>query len=281
MFLERLTAPYNPTYSDHFRTYAVTKSRDTRSFPNKRRFTARLTNPDMRKLVNMASRRDLYLGKLAQVSSHLPSRTVLQNSASPEIQARACLHLLLESATVVELTNVQAFPEEPDTCPNCASPTTSSKTPYCSPDCRNESSFVRQFRGAVAEDTILEPERQEGIGQVFWYLVGGGRPLRQHLIPDRTKADLLRKGNGACALCGAPATSIDHILSGCNRPINLRITCDACCRTRPFGDARVVNSSGYREILSRLAFRIGSPIPLRVSDDPLNWDWRAYLKSRA
>jgi hypothetical protein len=142
-------------------------------------------------------------------------------------------------------------------------------------------SFVRQFRGALADGSLFEPERQEAVGQVFWYLAGGGRPLRQKLVLERTRNDIFKKANGLCALCGAPATCIDHILSGCNRPINLQATCEACCKTKPFGDSRVTASKCYVETVQEFVVRIGSPEPVRCCDDPVRWDWRTYVKLRS
>ena len=175
-------------------------------------------------------------------------------SSSPglgiEDQARAVLRHVLQPGAEVR----GAVPVIPANCPNCDTPTSSTKTPYCGTSCRNLSAFIRQFRGALEDGQIFDEERQVGLGQVFWYLVGGGRPLRQHIIPDRTVKDLFKKASGLCAICGAPGTQIDHIASGCNRPINLRITCDACCRTKPFGAPAVLNFRAVSALRGRVFF---------------------------
>ncbi|MHB8635772.1 MAG: hypothetical protein ACYC96_04790 [Fimbriimonadaceae bacterium] len=91
---------------------------------------------------------------------------------------------------------------------------------------------------------------------------------------------MLARDGGRCLLCGASATSVDHIATGCNRPINLRAVCDDCCRTRPFGDPTVLARPEVAQILDELAVRIAAPFALRCCDDATSWDWRAFLIRR-
>jgi len=214
---------------------------------------------------------------IERVAQSLPR---LDSGESVEQQARATLSYVLEPILAEKFRPAEPIPENPITCPNCGEPSDSTKTPYCGPTCRNVAAFVRQFRGALADGSIFDPERQEALGQVLWYLLGGGRPLRQHIIPERTRKDLFKKAGGRCAICGAEATTIDHIASGCNRPINLRAVCDSCCRTKPFGDASVVGRPEFTELLDEFVTRVGSPDPIRCCDDPKNWDWRQYIGKR-
>ncbi len=219
--------------------------------------------------------------KVFRLSEALPPVEVLGSDATVEEQARAILHFVVDPILSGSFDAAQPLPVNPSQCPNCDEPSSSTRTPYCGPTCRNVASFVRQFRGALADGSLMEYERQEAIGQVFWYLTGGGRPLRQKLVLERTRNDVFKKAGGLCAVCGAPATCIDHLLSGCNRPINLQATCEPCCKTRPFGDTRVSSHQLFVESVREFVVRIGSPEPVRCCDDPANWDWRAYVKQRA
>lgn len=167
---------------------------------------------------------------------------------------------------------------DPLNCPNCDSPVASTKTPYCGQSCREFASFVRQFRGALAEGSVLNAERQEALGQVFWFLLGGGRPLRLSFVPDRVRAQVLARDGGLCRLCRSPATTVDHIATGCNRPINLQAVCASCCRARSFGDANVLEAGRTR--LDEMVSRIGASVALRCCDDPVDWDWRGYVAIR-
>lgn len=140
---------------------------------------------------------------------------------------------------------------------------------------------MRQFRAGLAKGWLLDREKQIAMGQVLWFLLGGGRPLRQSLIPDRAKQRVIERAGGACEVCGKVATTVDHIATGCNRPINLRAVCEACCRARPFGEPAVLESLETQSLLSELAERIAAPMAIRCSDDAETWDWRAYLKARS
>ena len=99
-------------------------------------------------------------------------------------------------------------------CPNCGGPAASLRSPYCSDSCREEAALVRQTRSALEEGAILDRDRQIALGQKLWHILGGGYPLRQSLILPRTHAQVMARADGNCAVCGAPATAIDHTGSG-------------------------------------------------------------------
>ena len=128
-------------------------------------------------------------------------------------QIRAVLSPLIERVTRGSPQS-KPVPEDPATCPNCVVAVTSSKTPYCSAHCRNMAAFIRQFRSSVADGSIFEAERQMGMGQALWAVQGGGYPRRQQLIPAKVLAKVIEREGGKCAVCGAPATEIDHTGSG-------------------------------------------------------------------
>ena len=171
-------------------------------------------------------------------------------------------------------------PADPMACPNCGKAFSNEKSPYCSPDCREEAAFVRHIRSGLYAELIENQEKQSTLGQVFWTLIGGGFPLRQSTIPEKTTKLVMARHGGKCELCDTPATKVDHIRTGCNRPINLRPVCDSHQRTRPFGDPALLESVRVQSILERLAPRIVSPQPLHSCDDAATWDWRAFLNSR-
>jgi hypothetical protein len=51
-------------------------------------------------------------------------------------------------------------------------------------------------------------------GEQMWRLLGGGLPRRLSLVPERSKERVIKKAEGKCELCGAPATTIDNTGSG-------------------------------------------------------------------
>jgi hypothetical protein len=199
---------------------------------------------------------------------------------SPELdiesQARAVLRLVFDHPQV-ERTPI---PPDAKACPNCDRPASSTRTPYCGDACKEQAGFVRQTRAGLSLGWILELDKQVALGQNLWDILGGGRPLRREIAPKRSLDVAMKREGGVCQGCGAPATTIDHVGSGCNRPMNLRAVCDDCCLDRPFGDPRVTQSEGFETLLSDLSSRILSPTAIRCCDDPESWDWRAYMKGR-
>ena len=192
-----------------------------------------------------------------------------------EVQARRVLRYVLDESTGVIVVG------DLSGCPNCGANCGSSRTPYCSERCREVAGFVRQFRSGLIEGWIFDPEKQVALGQVLWHVLGGGRPLRREIAPAKARERALKREDGRCQVCDLPATTVDHVGSGCNRPSNLRAVCDSCCEDRVFGDPRVTEREEFRRTVENLATRIGSREPLRVCDDAATWDWRAYLRARS
>jgi len=133
--------------------------------------------------------------------------------ASIDDEMRAVLSPLMERICRVR-SQPTKVPVDPATCPNCGLPATSEKSPYCSPFCKDQAAFIRQFRGSVNDGSILDAERLIGMGQALWSLQGGGFPRRQSLVPAKVLAKVIERDGGVCAVCGAPATQIDHTGSG-------------------------------------------------------------------
>ncbi|MBX3117595.1 MAG: hypothetical protein KF784_00900 [Fimbriimonadaceae bacterium] len=106
------------------------------------------------------------------------------------------------------------FPTDSNTCPNCGIEVQDKRSPYCSEKCREMAAFVRQFRAAVSDGSILEPEKQAMMGQKLWAVAVGGYPMRQALVPPKVVAKVIERDGGKCQVCGAPATEIDHTGSG-------------------------------------------------------------------
>ncbi|MDQ2987293.1 MAG: hypothetical protein M3R13_11365 [Armatimonadota bacterium] len=48
-------------------------------------------------------------------------------------------------------------------------------------------------------------------GQTFWFLIGGGRPLRVSIAPPSAMKQVFKRTDGKCEACGAPATTIDNV----------------------------------------------------------------------
>lgn len=126
-------------------------------------------------------------------------------------RTRAVLNLLLD---LIPSVFPSAITPNPQTCPNCDVVVTSSRSPYCGNFCRETSAFVRQFRDGLEKGTVFDAERQAALGQKLWYVLGGGYPRRETLVPDRVIKKVIEREGNKCQECGALATTIDHSGSG-------------------------------------------------------------------
>lgn len=215
---------------------------------------------------------------LEGVLGSLPSPLADFSADDQEVSARVLLARLIASGP--RDRHPQPVPADPATCPNCGITVASPRSPYCGEACRETAAFVRHVRAGIAEGSLEDPDRQVALGQVLWHLLGGGRPLRLSLVPDRAIARVIAREAGRCQACGGLATTVDHIATGCNRPINLRAVCANCSKTRPFGDPDLMAGSEFRRRHQELAARIGAPCAVRCCDDAASWDWREYVQVR-
>lgn len=197
---------------------------------------------------------------------------------SLEDQARSVLHLLLDSSQEAGQPGVSD--EDFQCCPNCGAPAESLSSPYCSESCRDQAAFVRQFRGALATGSILSAEKQVVFGERLWWILGGGLPLRASRIPESAKRQVTKRSGGNCELCAKPMTAVENFGSGCNRPLHLRAVCADCSKTKPYCDWEFSRSSPVVSVLCGLSRRVNAPSPMRPCDDPVAWNWRAFMARR-
>jgi hypothetical protein len=147
-----------------------------------------------------------------RLSGVLPSSEQIPQIEDVDEQSRGVLSYLVEWVLGSEGTG-EPVEVDPATCPNCGKPCDSTRSPYCSNDCREESAFIRQFRAGLETGSLFDAEKQAALGQKLWHLLGGGYPRRQVLIPERVRRKVIER-DGGCAVCGAPAVSLDHTGSG-------------------------------------------------------------------
>lgn len=128
----------------------------------------------------------------------------------PAVHARLMLRYVLDR----DAPALGLFPVNATRCPNCDQPCGNSRSPYCSDTCKETAAFVRQFRSALSDGMISDPERQLALGQKLWHLAGGGYPYRLTLAPPNALKQVDKRTGGSCELCGNPAATYDHLGSG-------------------------------------------------------------------
>src|SRR3954468_15911508 len=112
-----------------------------------------------------------------------------------DLRARAVLAFLVERLPNVG-EQARFMPTDAKHCPNCDQPALSKTSPYCSDCCRQHAAFVRQMRDGLAQETILDPQRQTMKGEVLWRLLGAGLPRRLSLVPEKARERVLKKVEG-------------------------------------------------------------------------------------
>lgn len=151
------------------------------------------------------------IAALSRLVEVLPPPDRISAGQDMEDQARGSLAMIVDGAMKIGQPSKLV---DSDGCPNCGGEVESVKTPYCSQECKERAGFVRQMRSGLLEGTILKRDRQVALGQKLWHLLGGGRPLRISLIPEKSLARFIAKKEGKCELCGSEATAIDNVGSG-------------------------------------------------------------------
>lgn len=149
---------------------------------------------------------------LKELSAEFPPSDLVGSNEAIELQTRAVLALLLDAAP--KSFEESELTTNPQQCPNCDSEVDNSRSPYCSDECRETAAFVRQFRNAVNEAAFVNPDKQAALGQKLWFVLGGGYPCRDALVPDKVRLKVLEREGNKCQQCGAKATTIDHSGSG-------------------------------------------------------------------
>lgn len=165
-------------------------------------------------------------------------------------------------------------------CPGCGEAVRLDRSPYCGESCREKAGFVRQCRAMIERGLPPNDDRRQMLSQVLWGMLGGGYPHRLLEIPGRTIEKVLERDEGRCYACRGPADQVEHLRTACNRPINLAAVCARCRRTCDYMDAQFLERNDVIANLRELGARSTAEQPLRRCDDPVNWDWRAFLRER-
>lgn len=142
---------------------------------------------------------------------------------------------------------------------------------YCSDVCHQTLKVIHYGRGVVADGRIeRDPTIAEAIQMRIAQILGGGYHEVLRRVPPALRAQIFERDGGRCALCGAPATQIDHIAGDANTPENLRAACGAC--NLGMAQEHLVPASPKKAAVADLLLdRIFAPAPLFPRDDETAW----------
>src|SRR5207247_1972646 len=119
--------------------------------------------------------------------------------------------------------------EKPWLCMSCDAAISSSGASllFCTDLCQSMAQSVRYRRRIEKDGRIDDPLVQLALRQREAWLFAG-KVYKPRLTEQQREAAFAAKGR-SCALCGAPATDIDHIDGGAGNELdNLRPLCRAC-----------------------------------------------------
>ena len=142
---------------------------------------------------------------------------------------------------------------------------------YCSDVCHQTLKLIHYGRAVVADGRIgRDPTIEEALQMRIAQILGGGYHETLRRVPPALRAEIFERDGGACVLCGAPATQIDHIAGDVNTPENLRATCGAC--NLGMAEEHLVPAPPkLAAVADHLLERIFAPAPLFPRDDETAW----------
>ena len=148
---------------------------------------------------------------------------------------------------------------------------------YCSELCKQEAKFIRYARACFRDGRIEKPDVLEAIQIRLAFIMGEGYSERDRYLPKSLRKKVFQKHDGQCAICGNPATDIDHINDSSDNIENLQLLCTTCHNEKTKAGfieitPEVENYDKFMEKRKKIFSRIEIEIPLKICDDDINWN---------
>ncbi|WP_436533235.1 HNH endonuclease [Actinoplanes sp. HUAS TT8] len=172
---------------------------------------------------------------------------------------------------------------DPDHCANCLN----SLPPqieglFCSELCSQTAETVRYWRRVTRDGRIEEPDVRLVLNTKIAHLLSGGYAKRARQLSDGLRAEVWRRDQRRCRICGEPGAEIDHIAGDSSALDNLQLLCVACHHRKT--GARMVPAPPERVAYARRLERerVTPDEPRLLCDDENGWAdaWRNLRKER-
>ena len=164
--------------------------------------------------------------------------------------------------------------DEVGICQNCDAPLTLEQARhgalFCGEKCQQTAKVVRYGRATRADGRYdRDPQVREAIRTRIAFILGGGYPEKARKLSPAQREAIFVRDDRRCRLCGAPATTIDHIAGSSSDPANLQALCELCNKARVhFRPA----TPGEKAEGDTIWFRMRAAQPLRRCDDEKQWN---------
>jgi 5-methylcytosine-specific restriction endonuclease McrA len=161
-------------------------------------------------------------------------------------------------------------------CQNCDAPLTPEQarhgTLFCSEKCQQTAKAIRYGRATLRDGRYQRDlDVRQAIDMRIAHILGGGYPERACSLSDEQREAIFIRDNRRCCLCGAPATSIDHIAGSSPDPSNLQALCKPCNMAKARAHFRKATLEEAAEGNAIWA-RIRATQPVRLCDDEKQWN---------
>lgn len=171
-------------------------------------------------------------------------------------------------------------------CANCGKQHDEKRSAFCSPFCKELTSYVR-----ICRLWMRESERQSDPDYIYAlnvrcaFLNTGrlGGHVYQRTIPANIRALVWERDKGKCQSpkCKKPGEEIDHIDGDSNDLSNLQLLCKPHHHAKTMAMIQPVTREQIAEINAfqrELAGRIDAPTPSRLADNEQQWGsvWRQW-----
>jgi 5-methylcytosine-specific restriction endonuclease McrA len=165
-------------------------------------------------------------------------------------------------------------------CQNCDAALTPEQarhgTLFCSEKCQQTAKAIRYGRATLRDGRYQRDlDVRQAIDMRIAHILGGGYPEKARSLSDEQREAIFIRDNRRCCLCGAPATSIDHIAGSSPDPSNLQALCQPCNMAKARAHFRKATLEEAAEGKA-IWVRIRATQPVRLCDDETKWStvWR-------
>lgn len=164
--------------------------------------------------------------------------------------------------------------DEVGICQNCDAPLTLEQARhgalFCGEKCQQTAKAVRYARATLWHGRYQrDPRVREAVKQKIAHVLSGGYPEKARKLSLAQREAIFVRDDRRCRLCGAPATTIDHLAGSSSDPANLQALCEPCNRVRVhFRPA----PPEERAEADAIWVRMRAAQPRRLCDDEKQWN---------
>ena len=154
-------------------------------------------------------------------------------------------------------------------------------SPNCSLRCKAESKAVRYARKKFAQYPLgqIPADIVEAMKIKYAFAMSGGYDDQARRLSPETRAAVVERDGGICALCGSTGQEIDHIAGASPDLTNLRLLCRDCHLGVTQSHFAPITEEQMKRRMTWLRMREMQPEPMQPCDD-VAWEgkWHDWVR---